>query len=183
MNTPGFKEAFQSCHASHVTSQRAASYSMSCLLKPEHRGMAMSVSTAKPLPYLVVGQKRISGCSGSVYGKYSFLVVYDVSQYYFYLESIKLSLLEMQKCELDFFSFFKTLQFRAFCCRISFWDSVRIATLSLDLKSYLACWHLEYCFTKDYCRQKKERGKKYSWCALSTRCTAMHSVIKWPIHG
>lgn len=58
------------------------------------------------------------------------------------------------------FSFSKPCCFRAFCCRISFWDSVRIATLSLDLKSCLAHWHPEYCFTKDYYRQKKERGKK-----------------------
>jgi len=62
MITPGFKKAFWLCHATHATSQRAAAYSMSCLLKPEHSGMPTSVSTAKLLPYLVTGQKRRSDC-------------------------------------------------------------------------------------------------------------------------
>lgn len=47
MITHEFKKAFQSCHASHVMSQRAASCLVFCVLKAEHGGIATSVSTAK----------------------------------------------------------------------------------------------------------------------------------------
>lgn len=67
MITHGFKKEFQGCRASHVMSQRAASYLLFCVLKAEHGVIAMDVSTAKLLSYLVMEQKRISGCSRCIW--------------------------------------------------------------------------------------------------------------------
>lgn len=76
MITHGFKKAFQSCHASRVVSQRAASYSVFCLLRAEQDGIAMNVSTAKLLLYFVMEEKRREYQDvNEVYLENSFLVL------------------------------------------------------------------------------------------------------------
>lgn len=71
----GLKKAFQSCHASHVVSWTAASYSVFCVLKAEHGEMSMSVSTAKPF-YITLGwNRRWYQDVNEVYLENSFLVL------------------------------------------------------------------------------------------------------------